>query len=171
MTSPVELARKILWDKHLASGPPFATKDNGSDRAVDTATVYDVTLDQAGMDWQKAGPLFERYAIGLTGRVDRRWADCFAKVTRERPNLARFRLEPAAGQVSFTCRATDGPAEVMGVLKRLEEMIGLVNEAATLAAKAELEQAHSRSRGAASAEPAHGAGALAAGLFARLSRR
>lgn len=133
--------------------------------------VYDVTLDQAGMDWEKAGPLFERYAVGLIGRVDRRWVESYAKLAKERPNLARFRLEPAAGQVSFTCRATDGPAEVMGVLKRLEDMIGLVNEAATAAAMAELEPAKAKTPSVAAAETAHGPAALAAGLFARLSRR
>ncbi|HEY7575382.1 MAG TPA: hypothetical protein VIB08_09490 [Thermoanaerobaculia bacterium] len=138
---------------------------------MDTATVYDVTLDQAGMDWQKAGPLFERYAIGLVGRIDRRWADSYARLVKDRPNLARFRLEPGALQVSFTCRATDGPAEVMGVLKRLEEMIELVNQMAMTAAKAEVEQAQMRTRGPVAAEPAHGALAVAAGLLARLSRR
>ena len=139
---------------------------------MDTPTLYDVALNQAGMDWQKAGPLFERYSVGLTGRVDRRWADCYAKVAKERPNLARFRLEPAVAQISFTCRSTDGPAEVMGVLKRLEEMIGLVNQAATSAAKAETESAQqSPARSAPADGPAHGAAALAAGLFARLSRR
>jgi hypothetical protein len=107
----------------------------------------------------------------LIGRVDRRWADSYAKVAKDRPNLARFRLEPAAVQVSFTCRSTDGPAEVMGVLKRLEEMIALVNQTATAAAKAEVEQTQPKVRSASAAEPAHGAAALAAGLFARLSRR
>jgi len=140
------------------------------DSEVDAVTVYDVSLDQAGMDWQKAGPLFERYAINLIGRVDRRWVDCYTKVAKERPNLARFRLEPAASSVSFTCRSTDGPAEVMGVVKRLEEMIGLVNQAAMAAAKAELEQARAKPV-AAHGEAAQGAASLAAGLFARLSRR
>lgn len=139
---------------------------------MDTPTVYDVTLDQAGMDWEKAGPLFERYAVGLVGRVDRRWVESYTKLTKQRPNLSRFRLEPAAGQVSFTCRATDGPAEVMGVLKRLEEMVGLVNEAATAAARAaEIEPANAKTSFTAKTEPAHGPAGLAAGLFARLSRR
>jgi hypothetical protein len=137
---------------------------------MEAPTSYDVSLDQAGMDWQKAGPLFERYAVGLIGRVDRRWADCYAKLIKDRPNLARFRLEPGAAQISFTCRATDGPAEVMGVLKRLEEMIGLINQMATTAAKAEIEQAQMRARGPV-AEPANSALAVAAGLFARFSRR
>ncbi len=136
---------------------------------MDAATLYDVSLDQAAMDWQKAGPLFQRYAIRLVGRVDRRWVDCYTKLAKERPNLARFRLEPAASFVSFTCRATDGPAEVMGVVKRLEEMVGLVNQAATAAAKAELEQA--KAKPTARNETAQRATSLAAGLFARLSRR
>ena len=137
---------------------------------MDTGAAYDVSLDQAGMDWQKAGPLFKRYAIQLMGPVDRRWVDCYAKVTAERPNLARFRLEPAAGSVSFTCRATDGPAEVLGVLKRLEELVGLVNQAATAAAKADLEKA--KAKPIPTQNPtAQGPVALAAGLLARLSRR
>jgi hypothetical protein len=139
---------------------------------MDTSpTDYDVTLDQAGMNWEKAGPLFERYAVNLVGRVDRRWVDSYNQVAKERPSLARFRLEPAASQASFTCRATDGPAEVMGVLKRLEEMIGLVNQAATAAAKAGLEPAKDKPHAAGKPEAAHSATALAAGLFARLSRR
>lgn len=136
---------------------------------MDAATVYDVSLDRAGMGWQKVGPLFKHYTINLAGRVDRRWVDCYAKLVKERPNLARFRLEPAASSVSFTCRATDGPAEVMGVVKRLEDMVGLVNQAATAAAKAELEQA--RAKPPARNETAQGIGSLAAGLFARFSRR
>ena len=138
---------------------------------MDSPTVYDVTLDQAGMDWQKAGPLFERYSLKLVGRVDRRWVDSYANVVKERPNLSRFRLEPAASSISFTCRATDGPAEVMGVVKRLEEMVGLVNQTATAAARAEIEASRARSHTAARSELAQGPAALAAGLFARLSRR
>ncbi len=131
---------------------------------MNPAPVYDVSLDQAGMDWEKAGPLFERYAVKLIGQLDRRWVEAYAGIAKERPNLARFRIEPAASQVSFTCRATDGPAEVMGVLKRLEEMIGLVNQAATAAARAEAEATRNKTQAA-------GAPSLAAGLFARLSRR
>jgi len=137
---------------------------------VDTATTYDVTLDQAGINWEQAGPLFERYAVGLVGRLDRRWVECYTALTKERPNFARFRLEPAASQVSFTCRATDGPAEVMGVLKRLEEMIVNVNANATAAAKAD-DPSKGKAAAGAKSESGHGAAALAAGLFARLSRR
>ncbi len=153
------------------SRPCYTKVPSGVICRVDIATAYDVTLDQAGMDWQQAGPLFERYAVSLVGRVDRRWVDTYTKLAKERPNLSRFRLEPAANQVSFTCRSTDGPAEVMGVLKRLEEMVGLVNEMATAAAKAELDPTKGKAHTAEKSEAPHGPAALAAGLFARLSRR
>jgi hypothetical protein len=134
---------------------------------------YDVTVDQARMNWQQAGPLFERYVVTLVGLVDRRWVDCYGKIVKERPNLARFRLEAGTTSVSFTCRSTDGPTEVMGVLKRLEEMVGLVNETANAAVKAEQESSNVRSHPAAVARPAAASGAvsLAAGLLARFSRR
>ena len=103
--------------------------------------VYEVTLETGGLGFEKAGPLFERYAVNLTGQVDRRWVESYAKLTKERPNLARFRLEPGASVVTFTCRATDGPAEVQGVLERLREMIGVVNQAATASAAAEADSA------------------------------
>jgi hypothetical protein len=133
-------------------------------------TVYKITVDEGGMDWQQAGPLFERYSVNLVGSVDRRWVDCYAKLTKERPNLARYRLEAATTSVSFTCRSTDGPAEVMGVLHRLQEMVELVNQAATAAVRAEQEQSKVKPHPAAKAEGSTAA-SLAAGLFARLSRR
>ncbi len=133
-------------------------------------TIYKITVDEAGMDWQKAGPLFERYSVNLVGPVDRRWVDCYAKLTKERPNLSRYRLEAATTSVSFTCRSTDGPAEVMGVLHRLQEMVELVNQAATAAVRAEQEQSKVKQHPAAKGEGTTAA-SLAAGLFARLSRR
>jgi len=132
---------------------------------------YDVTLDSNGMDWQQAGPLFERYQVTLVGTVDRRWVDCYGKLVKERPNLARFRLDAATTSVSFTCRSTDGPAEVMGVLKRLEEMIGLVNGAAAESAKAELQPSNVRAHPSAAKPAAQTATAFAAGLLSRFSRR
>jgi hypothetical protein len=143
-------------------------------RYMGNVTNYDVTLDQAGMNWQKAGPLFERYVVTLVGPVDRRWVDSYGALVKERPNLSRFRLEPATTSVSFTCRSTDGPAEVMGVLKRLEEMVGIVNEAATAAAKAEVAATSNVRPHPSAPKPAsqgQGAASLAAGLLARVSRR
>ena len=31
---------------------------------MDTRPVYDVAVDEAGLNWEQAGPLFDRYAVG-----------------------------------------------------------------------------------------------------------
>lgn len=95
---------------------------------------YSVCLPESGLDWERIGPLFERYSIKLLGVVDSHWADCYQRVAAATPSLSRFRLDTTQGGVSFTCRATDGPVEVMGVLKILEELLERVNREACLAA-------------------------------------
>ena len=95
---------------------------------------YDVELPEAGLDWQRVGPLFDRYSIKLVGNIDQHWADSYQSVAAATPGFSRFRLEAATGAVSFTCRATDGPVEVMTVLKILEGFIGQVNREACRAA-------------------------------------
>jgi hypothetical protein len=95
---------------------------------------YDVCLPESGLDWEKIGPLFERYSIKLLGTIDEDWADCYRSVTAGTPSLSRFRLDTATGSVSFTCRSTDGPVEVMSVLKILEGLLERVNREACLAA-------------------------------------
>ena len=95
---------------------------------------YDVSLPESGLDWQRVGPLFERYSIKLLGMVDAHWTDCYQGIAATTPSLSRFRLDPASGAVSFTCRATDGPVEVMTVLKILEKFLERVNREACMAA-------------------------------------
>jgi hypothetical protein len=135
--------------------------------------VYDISIETGEMGFEKAGPLFERYAVSIVGTLDRRWVECYTKLTKEKPNLSRFRLEAGAGTITFMCRATDGPAEVQGVLERLREMIRLVNETATAAARAEAEAAKpAAARPTARAEESGVArlASMTSGLFARLSR-
>ena len=142
---------------------------------MDNVKKYDVTLDQSEMNFEKAGPLFSRYVLALIGPVDRRWVDCYGQIVKERPNLARFRLEPAAASVSFTCRSTDGPAEVMGVVKRLQEFVAMVNDASNAALRQEMQPSNVRPHPAAPKAPVSKPEAerpsLAAGLLARFSRR
>lgn len=95
---------------------------------------YDVSLPESGLDWQRVGPLFERYSIKLLGTVDAHWTDCYQGIAATTPSLSRFRLDPANCAVSFTCRATDGPVEVMTVLKILEKFLERVNQEACMAA-------------------------------------
>lgn len=95
---------------------------------------YDVSLPESGLDWQRVGPLFERYSIKLVGTVDENWADAYQRIAATTPSLSRFRLDAAGGSISFTCRTTDGPVEVMTVLKILESCLERVNREACLAA-------------------------------------
>ena len=95
---------------------------------------YDVSLPESGLDWQKVGPLFERYSIKLVGTLDENWAEAYRSIAATTPSLSRFRLDLASGSISFTCRTTDGPVEVMTVLKILEGFLERVNREACLAA-------------------------------------
>src|SRR5437762_6535743 len=95
---------------------------------------YDVSLPESGLDWQRVGPLFERYSIKLVGTVDDNWAEAYQSIAAAMPSLSRFRLDMASGSISFTCRTTDGPVEVMTVLKILEGFLEQVNREACMAA-------------------------------------
>ena len=95
---------------------------------------YDVSLPESGLDWQKVGPLFERYSIRLVGTVDETWAEAYQAIGATTPSLSRFRLDAASGAISFTCRSSDGPVEVMSVLKILEGFLERVNREACRAA-------------------------------------
>lgn len=97
---------------------------------METKPVYDVTVDEAGLNWEQAGPLFDRYAVNLAGRIDRRWVDCYQRITVSAPAFSRFHLDPGASSVTFTCRSSDGPVEVMAVLRRLGELLERVNREA-----------------------------------------
>jgi hypothetical protein len=98
------------------------------------STRYDVALPEAGLAWEKVGPLFERYSVTLVGRVDEHWAETYQRIVESSPNLTRFRLDKFSGTVSFTCRATDGPVEVMAVLNILGQMLERVNREASFTA-------------------------------------
>lgn len=111
---------------------------------------YDVSLPEAGLDWQRIGPLFERYSIKLAGTVDENWADAYQRISATTASLSRFRLDTASRAISFTCRSTDGPVEVMTVLKILEGLLERVNQEACMAA-ARIEPAPARRSASASA--------------------
>ena len=136
-------------------------------RELTGSDSYNIRLPEAGLGWEKMGPLFERYSVTLVGKVDSHWADTYKQVATTAPGLGRFRLDKDHTTVSFTCRSTDGPVEVMGVLKILEGLIGRVNREASLSAADEPEASPARTveprRGDAGARPQRG------GLFARLA--
>lgn len=126
--------------------------------AKDDKVAYDVVVDAAGLNWEQAGPLFERYAVSLAGPIDRIWVECYKQVIAGSGEFARFRLDPGTSEVSFTTRSGDGPIQVMGVLKKLEGLVENVNQQATRAAAAP----------AARETPTEAAKARISGLAARL---
>jgi hypothetical protein len=136
---------------------------------MEAKSSYDVAVEEGGLNWEQAGPLFDRYAVALQGAIDRRWVDCYQRITVNSPSFSRFRLEAAAGSVTFTCRSTDGPVEVMAVLGRLEGLLQQVNRAAATEAAARPNQVNVEGRSAGTAQGKPTAG-IAAGLLARLNR-
>ncbi len=124
--------------------------------------VYEVAVAEEELGFEPAGPLFERYTVGLTGRIDRRWVDCYRKQTAGESCYSGFRLEPAVARVSFVCHRSNGPAAVMSLIGRLKELVDRCNSAATTAAR--LDSA------AASAEPEREEKAGAVALLSRWTR-
>jgi hypothetical protein len=95
--------------------------------------MYDVSVDRAAMREEVLGPLFQRHVVSLTGTVDDRWLESYQEVAKDSELFRRYRLEPAKGMISFTCRASDGPAQVDSFLDRLALFVEMVNLHATCA--------------------------------------
>ena len=142
---------------------------------MESKVSYDVAVEGGGLNWEKAGPLFDRYAVNLIGQFDRRWVDCYQKITVNTPSYSRFRLDPGTATVTFTCRSTDGPVEVTSVLKRLEELLNRVNREAASELAARPGEPVPAARQPAPGSDRQAAGgkrptSLAADLLARLTR-
>lgn len=97
------------------------------------AVVYDVSVDEQDRRVELAGPLFERHSIGLLGRIDHLWVECYRRLTGDGSYFSGFHLEPAAARVSFVCRRSNGPsASAAMMMTRLRELAERANEAAAL---------------------------------------
>ena len=95
--------------------------------------MYNVSVDRAAMREEVLGPLFQRHVVTLTGTVDDRWLESYNEVAKDSETFQRYRLEPAKGMISFTCRASDGPGQVESFLERLTLFVEMVNLHATCA--------------------------------------
>jgi len=95
--------------------------------------MYNVTVDRAAMREEVLGPLFQRHLVTLAGTVDDRWLASYNEVAKDSEIFQRYRLEPAKGMISFTCRASDGPQQVASFLDRLALFVEMVNLHATCA--------------------------------------
>ena len=95
--------------------------------------MYNVAMDRAALRQEILGPLFQRHVVSLSGTVDERWLESFRAVAADSELFQRYRLDQENGLVSFTCRASDGPAMVESFLQRLALFIEMVNLHATCA--------------------------------------
>ena len=96
--------------------------------------MYNVSVDRNAMRQEILGPLFQRHIVSLAGTVDEQWLDSYEQVSRDSDSFRRYRLEPAKGLVSFTCRASDGPKVIDTFMERLALFVEMVNLHATCAA-------------------------------------
>ena len=93
-------------------------------------TTYEIAIDATALRWESATPLFTRYRVPLIGLFDEAWLDCYERASLDSAEFSRFRFDDATRTVSFTCRMSDGPAEVSSVLQRLELLVAYVNASA-----------------------------------------
>ncbi len=97
----------------------------------ETKSSYDVTAEEGALNWEKAGPLFDRYSVTLSGQIDRIWVDCYRRITIDIPAFSRFLLEPALSRVTFIIRTSGGSAEALGAVQRLKGLLERVNREAS----------------------------------------
>lgn len=99
------------------------------------AGSYSVAVDHGSLKGKALGPAQgTRYTVALTGQLDDRWVRSFLLIQMDETGFFRFRLDVAGriATVSFTARSTDGPDQVIGVIERLDVLIQLVNQSASL---------------------------------------
>lgn len=68
-----------------------------------------------------------RYTVALIGAVDAVWAEAYRILQADSTMFRRLRLDLASREVSFTCRAIEGPTQVFEILERLDALIKRVN--------------------------------------------
>jgi hypothetical protein len=102
--------------------------------------VYDVRVDRSALGRQVLGPLFARLRIKLSGSIDDHWRRSYGVVAGGADSFSRFILDQKEGAVSFTCRSTDGAAQVDLLVQRLELLLELANLHATTNAASEGER-------------------------------
>jgi hypothetical protein len=81
-----------------------------------------VGIDHGSLHSQEAGT-HTRYTISLTGRPDEAFYGAYAAVCDETGVLRNFPVDRGRGTISFSCRVVEGPAHVIEMLEKLEEVL------------------------------------------------
>jgi len=93
---------------------------------LDAHRVAQVSIDYSSLKGESEGS-DTRYTVTLTGDVDSQWLDAYRVAQAESTGYRRFRLDPAKGTISFSCRIVDGPTQVFEFLGRLDALLAIVN--------------------------------------------
>jgi hypothetical protein len=90
--------------------------------ASPTPEARPVRFDHATLRSEDAGT-HTRYTISLTGRMDEAWHGAYAAVCDETGLLRTFKVDRGRGTVTFSSPVVEGPAHVIEMLEKLEEVL------------------------------------------------
>jgi len=85
--------------------------------------TYEVTVDHASLAPATLAKGGTGFSVHLSGAIDTRWADTFARERRESRALSRFDLDAARGVVTFVREQGTDPADVIDALDTLEALV------------------------------------------------
>ena len=81
-----------------------------------------IGLDHATLRSEPAGT-HTRYTISLTSRPDEAWYGAYAAACDAAGLLRAFPVDRGRATVTFSCRVVEGPAYVIEMLEKLEELL------------------------------------------------
>jgi len=93
---------------------------------LDERRTTQVTVDHSTLTRESTG-IDVAYRVRLSGAVTLAWADTYRVLQSDSTTFRRLRLDTVTGTVSFSCRAVDGPTQVIDSLERLDDLIQRVN--------------------------------------------
>jgi hypothetical protein len=104
---------------------------------LESLALYEASVDHSSLraveDFGGGGTV--TYSVTLTGRLDNSWADAFRQFRIDADSFIRFSLDPTTQIVSFRCRSTDRPTEIISVLlETLDNLVDLTNRVASATA-------------------------------------
>ena len=104
---------------------------------LESLTLYEASVDHSSLraveDFGAGGST--TYSVTLRGQLDNSWVDAFRQFRIDADSFVRFSLEPTTQSVSFRCRSTDGPTEIISVLlETLDTLVDLTNRVASATA-------------------------------------
>jgi hypothetical protein len=101
-----------------------------ADADIGAAEETYVAVDHATLRVVDMGAKGTGYSLRLVGWIDDSWIRCFRSVQADSRLFSRFVLDPKAWTISFLRRPDDGPADVIGALQTLDNLVYRINRIA-----------------------------------------